>query len=426
MAKLFLYLILLCSLATVDASEVQYIIRPSQSRFCSDQYSSASCVDNDLTLSQFVDNFSNYLANHTTLIFSPGNYNLESELVVENVRSFSMFAWPGSSSMAVITCGHNARFEFRNVTCSVTVSGLEFEGCFENQVISVGHFQLENSAFLGGDQALFNGTVLSIVESVASLERVVFLSILDALPDLIEANCTAEHVVSITTNKMAGIFMEGSSVSITHSQFEGNNVGLFGGLIVDELGSNVTLVDTTFINNRAESYANLRYECNITSSKSSIVYANGHGSTVKIHDSKFERNIGAIIFGRNCTMLITHTNFISNRHVDNTRPFGTVYSIAGLVILSGSSLIDNTGPILDIRNANMNLSHSEFIGNQNLYATVSVYGGKIASIDHSQFINNTGFLILRVSNTDVISVTHSEFVDNTVTASHAVIHNGLP
>ena len=40
-------------------------------------------MDNELTLSQFVDNSSDYLTNDTILIFSPGNYSLELELVVK-------------------------------------------------------------------------------------------------------------------------------------------------------------------------------------------------------------------------------------------------------------------------------------------------------------------------------------------------------
>ena len=134
MGKPLLCLILLCGLATVDASEVQYIIRSSLSQSCVNRYSNASCVNNDLTLSQFVDNFSNFLTNDTTLIFSPGNYSLESELIVENVHSFSLLSYSGSSPKAVITCGQNARFKFRNVSI-VSVSGLEFEGCLENHVL---------------------------------------------------------------------------------------------------------------------------------------------------------------------------------------------------------------------------------------------------------------------------------------------------
>ena len=104
----------------------------------------------------------------------------DSKLVVKNVHSFSMFVWPGSSSKAVITRGHNARFEFRNIS-TVNVSGIEFVGCFENCVVSVGQFQIENSGFFGNGQAIANGTVLSIEESVASLDRVAFISAVEEL-----------------------------------------------------------------------------------------------------------------------------------------------------------------------------------------------------------------------------------------------------
>ena len=82
---------------------------------------------------------------------------------------------PLHTSKAMITCGHNARFKFINVS-SVTVSGLEFVGCFGNYVLSVGHIQLENSAFRGNSRAIVNSTtVLSIEESVTNLDRVAFI-----------------------------------------------------------------------------------------------------------------------------------------------------------------------------------------------------------------------------------------------------------
>ena len=89
---------------------------------------------------------------------------MESEFVVENIHSFSLFVWPaGSSSKAVITChGCNARLELNNVS-SVTMNDLEFVGCFENHVISVGQFQVENSGFFGNvhDHVLVNGVILT-------------------------------------------------------------------------------------------------------------------------------------------------------------------------------------------------------------------------------------------------------------------------
>ena len=124
---------------------------------------------------------------------------MESELIVEYIAYFSMFAWPSFSSKAVIVCGRNAWFEFRNIN-AVTVSGLEFIGCFKNHVISVGQFQLESSSFLGNGygHAIANGTVLSIDDSTANLDEVVFISIIDeqlSVLQEISENCTATTVI---------------------------------------------------------------------------------------------------------------------------------------------------------------------------------------------------------------------------------------
>ena len=67
-------------------------------------------MDNDLTLSQFVDNSIDYLRNDMRLVFLPGIYSLESELVVKNVHSFSTFVDSTSSLKATIICGANGRF----------------------------------------------------------------------------------------------------------------------------------------------------------------------------------------------------------------------------------------------------------------------------------------------------------------------------
>ena len=449
MAKLFLCLNLLCGLTTVIACASEctsYIIRPSQSQSCpGDQYSSAAaCVDNELTLSQFVNNSSDYLTNDTTLIISPGNYKLESEFVVENIHSFSMFAWPTSSSKIVITCGHNARFAFRNISI-VTVSGLEFVGCFENYVLSVCHFQLENSGFFGNGQPLVNGRVLSIEESTASLNRVAYVSVIDELPLTIQQvlellypdsyNCTELAQIFSTVDRAIGISLTRSSISITQSWFEGNNVGLIGGVIYDEFGSDITIVNTTFINNSANNFAcycgNSTCYC-LNNFTSGIVYANGHGNTVKIYASKFVQNIGMLIFGDNCNMLITHTKFINNdinctfcavavyvTHTNLTVSHSTFTKNGAALVrthygvitsIDHSKFINNTGSTLiaSYSGTGVNISHSEFLFNK---GGLETYHGVITSIDHSKFINNTGSWILYAT-TSTTSVTHSEFLFN--------------
>ena len=170
MTKILLYMIVLCVGIGVG-SEVYYTIRPSQSQVCADQCGSTESMDGQLTLSQFINNTTAYLANETILIFLPGIHSLEFELTVENVHSFSMFMWPAPTSKAIINCDHhNTRFEFRNISV-VIVTGLEFVGCFNNYVGSVGQFQLKNSSFIGNEQPNVHSTVLTLDTSVANLDR---------------------------------------------------------------------------------------------------------------------------------------------------------------------------------------------------------------------------------------------------------------
>ena len=131
-------------------------------------------ADHCLTLSQFVKNSSDYLVNDTQLIFASGNHTLESELLVENVLSFSISVESIlTSSRAVIVCDYNGKFQFSNTT-TVKVNGVDFIGCFENYISFVGHFLLDNSKFYS--EALVNGTVLTIDKSRATLHRVAFIS----------------------------------------------------------------------------------------------------------------------------------------------------------------------------------------------------------------------------------------------------------
>ena len=122
---------LLCICTTVK-SEVYYFQSPS--------------TENDnITLFQFVGNSSNYLTSETRLIFAPGNYTLESELLVEDIHSFSMSVDSCiPSSKVVIICVNNARIGFRNVS-RVTVSAIDFDDCIETEVLSVGWFKLEKT-----------------------------------------------------------------------------------------------------------------------------------------------------------------------------------------------------------------------------------------------------------------------------------------
>ena len=122
-------------------------------------------------------------------------------------------------------------------------------------MIFVSRFQLENSGFFGNGQAMVNGTVLCIEESVASLDRVAFISAVEKLqtgaaPQAPE-DCYARTID--TTKEVIGIWLKHSNISITQSRFEGNKVGI-GAVIYDEIGSDLLISNTVFSNNSDAQY----------------------------------------------------------------------------------------------------------------------------------------------------------------------------
>ena len=447
MTKTFLYLILLC-LGTTAASEIEYIIRPSQAQNCGDQCSDAETVDNSLTLSQFVNNSIDYLTNDTTLIFSLGNYSLESELIVENVHSFSMFEWPSFSPKAIIVCGRNGRFEFRNVSI-VIVSGLEFVGCLQNHVISVGQFQLENSRFSDSGQAIVSGTVLTIVESAANLDRVAFIAAVEKLQSSttqeLPENYTDNIIICKNTiasmdNMVIGILLRGSSIRITQGWFKGNKVG-HGGVIYGEFGSDITIFNTTFVNNKAASYqycndsycfiyyggivsVNIEPQFINNSAPFATVYARVADNNLVISHSTFTNNTGRVLDARYTGIVyITHSEFVNNIELTGS----LVYIDGVLITVSQSEFINNRAGYIVIEiqytrigqmmlqagNTSLSVSYSKFVGN-NGHIMMYVHNRKFTIIDHTKLINNTGSnsMVLQAENTKSVSIRHSEVIGN--------------
>ena len=276
-------LFLLCGSAILVASERHYIIQHSLAQSCADRHSNATfCEDNDLRLilSQFISNPSKYLSNDTTLIFPSGYYSLESEFIIKDVQSFSMFAWPGSSSKAVIMCaGHNARFEFRNVS-TVTLNGLEFNTLNNNEyqtfpaVIYVTHTNLtiRHSTFTGFQ----NYTLIQVDHGKLTIAHSKFI------------NNTCESILTAWT----------TDISISHSEFSFSK----GGLHTHD--KTIASIDhCKFINTDSPSilYASNVSTINVTHSQfvdntmtNSILYLDG-AITLAVSVSDFINNNGSTL-----------------------------------------------------------------------------------------------------------------------------------
>ena len=249
--------------------EVMYYITPSPSDPCLEK----PC----LTLSQFATNTSKYLDSNTTMIFLPGNHNLDTNLTVAKVESFMILSNSTSMVYAIftfdtkITCKQSTMFKFNSVS-HLHISGIEFIRCGGNRIESVGNFALQNSGFYGQRA---NRTALELVESTATIVSCFFIS-------------NSNHVGSIRSftaiaNNVGGaIIATHSNIMISKSTFE-DNIAEQGGAIYSEEGSTFTIMNSTFVDNHALCQRRMTGRCN-----GGTIYA--EGSTINSNNNHFNGN----------------------------------------------------------------------------------------------------------------------------------------
>ena len=371
------------------ASEVYYIV-PSQSYPCG--------ADRCLTFSQFISDLANLVYNkcdNTTLIFAPGYHRFELDLIIQDVHSFSMHAEPFSSKTRIV-CSLHAKFEFRNVN-SVTVSGLYFIGCSGNQLRSVNRFQLTNSTFDSHAEA--DGTTLTITESTAYLDKVGFLSTFEIA--LYHADTSIQDICTLDSATIYKILTNRSVAVISQSSFERSVMGV-GAVIYSLEGSEITIFNSTFKNNRATC-------CSLNPNSSSDcvgAIVSSYSSSMDVYDSRFEYNQGNIVQIIGGIVSFTHSVF--SNHFGLNYVEDVVYIRDGNLSISYSTFVSNTITILDAYYSNTSVTNSKFIGNN---LCLSMTGGQ-TSIDHNTFANNIG-RILNAFDINTVSIYHNELVNNT-------------
>ena len=224
-------------------------------------------------------------------------------------------------------------------------------------------------------------------------------------------NCTVFDEINV--DRVTGIALSSSSITITHSQFEGNNVGRIGAVISIEFGSDLVIINSTFINNHASGlyYILCAYYCH-GDCTSGIVHTSGHGSSVKIYDSKFMQNEGDIVYAReNFNMLITHTRFMNNVCNYSSGCVAIVFVTDSNLVISHSTYNNNIGSMLIAHHTEVSIRHSEFLCNNGSFATL-YFVGVITTIDHSKFINNTSPQWILIARSTEVSISYSEFLYN--------------
>ena len=369
----------------------------------------------------------------TTLIFSSGIHLLSIELSISSINNLSLFPQSLKESQSTIVCQQNASFNYYNIN-HVLIKGLKFVGC-ENSVESVEEFVIETSTFHGQNDS---GTALEVRKSNVSTINSSFVSntVGSCLTLPIEYLDQRQFLVG------GAIFAQNSSnITIVKSTFK-NNRAEIGGAIFATLGCWILISNSTFIDNLAARAINSTKQSHChddnalygsSLSQNNVVnrrFTQGGAIAVTVSslyvDSSIFGNNGNIDGGAGVLLLqnksstkIYNTEFYGS----HAARFGGVLNVAHMsdVIIDNCTIRDSSsqqGGVANVESGNLIIRNSILSNN-----TASLTGGVIAvfeqysylNVTSSQFINNkapTGGVLSAVNTKVYINGSKTLFLRN--------------
>ena len=406
-----------------------------------------------LTLSQFAKNQSTRIS--TILVFLPGKHSLGWKLSVTDIPKFSMISKQTNDSNIEITCHQYGGLHFTDVP-AVHIKHLDFIGCVGNQVKNVGNFILEDSNFIGEEDIRTRGAALELYSTSIVISRSSFRFYRGSVQHGHTIGCAYKDL-SIETGvpnteryRIGGaLFSINSSTTILDSRFEGNSAYV-GGAIFAECYSNVTVINSVFINN----YVSADTSINLSIKKCSgggVLFA-GNSVEVTIHGSQFHQNIaykdlsgGVLMAGLDTVINISASHFMNNS-AKSSYGGGVLFitdshstSNLNTALIEGEEMDthhDNKTNLMsyDCDGVRVTITNSWFVNN-----SVSAYGGVIKvdaklshiyqiSITDSKFFRNSalisgGVIDIYAANDSILNIASSDFISNSAGTNGGVIHS---
>ena len=361
-----------------------------------------------LTLSQFAANTS-WLKSNTTLMFLPGNHTLNSEISISNISNLSML--PNSTledSFQTVICQQIASFKFENID-NLMMKGLKLLGCYGNKALSIKSFTLENSTFQGQD---YRGTAasLEISDSVVEIKGSYFIS------NTVGSCLQIFDLITDVYARVGGVlFVTRSSITIMKSNFVGNGAEI-GGAIFSHQFSNITITDSTFVENRA-AITKFDTHCSSSVSYRDVLRADLGSDFIKTFCS------GGVTGMFQSRLVVNGSTFSNNTSEGDTVGGGaSVLSIQfhSAATINGCDFQNNSvngfGGALIIAESNVTIESSTFYHNSADHGGVmyvTVFSAIV--IRHSNYSNNSatsfGGVIASDQNNQLM-VIGSRFIDN--------------
>ena len=391
-----------------EGSDVIYI-KPTSSPM------SVHCLsEHCFTLSQVAKSTRLESESATTLFLLPGHHSLDLVFSVTNVSKMSMVA---NSSFANITCQQMSYFIFYKINY-LLITGLKFIGCSSNKIVSVDHFIVDNSVFLGQQDT--NGTALDILQANSEITNCSFVN-----------NKPGSYYGPIkvwedTFHAYVGgaVIANQSNVTITGCKFEGNSAGI-GGAIFATRDVSVIITNSTFTGNTATCLTNKHTR----SCAGGVLYFEdgfiGADRTMSLKrtelalaDSRIINNVGGIMGAYNSSVSFTSSIFLNNS--ESFVESGLLWAQAGsdMTITNSEFAYYFGSAAMTVVNGNyssVNIHGSHFHHNTALVGGVLLVRDHAAvTINQSTFWNNTGQVggVLHALENTSVTIDNSEFANN--------------
>ena len=345
---------------------VLYQIKPHLNSSCLEQ--------NCLTLAQFATLTEANTSTTTQLVLLPGNHSLSTKINISEAEYFEIM---GSSPRDMQSQSADQRMSivcdsFGGIAISnsmfVSIVGIQFIGCGNNDLDGVNNFIVENSTFQGVRNS---GTSLVLTNVMnATIIRSYFLS---------NHNGSNRHIdqiyyYSLTFRAGGAIIVSGSTLEIIKTTFEGNRADK-GGAIYAENNAVINIISSNATLNEAQENGG------------SIMYLNS-GCTATIVDSNISFNLGTTIVMCDAMLSIDSSNFTYNQEgVLNkfrvglclTDIFAPQTSVNSSISINLSHFYNNKaqdGGVINAQSTNITIEKSVFTLN-----SADQLGGVILSYD---------------------------------------------
>ena len=378
-----------------------YYITPSPDDPCPQH---SSC----LTLSQFAAN-SSYNETDISLLFLPGNHTLDRELILAQVKNFTMKKDGLDNETVFVECSTlSGRFHISE-TIYVLIYDLYIIGCGSNNISQVNYLTITDSTFQGIQESysvlILNKVFTATIVRSSFLLNSLYYSIIRK-PFVYKYEIL--DYIYFQGNTTSGVlYIAFSNISIISSKFMHNRADNGGAMVAYD--SSIYLVRNSYINNTAN-YGGVMVT---------------FGSMIDIDNSTFNNNAakqgGGVMMTNNDIFTISSTTFTNNSADMDGGQGGVMETFGDSSFTIRNSIFINNGAkeggvMYTVDYSSFTISNSTFNNNS------ADGGGVMQTFDYSSFnISNSTFNdnsaleggVMLISGYSSFNISNNTFNNNT-------------